>query len=368
MENLFTGLISSKTRIKLLIRFFFNPKTRSYLRELAKEFNVSTNAVREELNQLTRTGLLTSQKSGRQVFYKANQEHPLFAELKSMVGKVMGIDQVVDGIVTRLGEKSVGGLVAIDFAGAVTVALGGATGSLDALVNDLTDGLVRPSLLVLDDYHLVSEAPLITKIVDRLIGYAPAELHIVLAGRHPPSLPGLIAWRARGELLKIDHKDMAFTPDEVSALFNEQYGHQLTPDEVQLLVEKTEGWAIALQLIWQGLRSGVITDVFTSFASSARFSFVDITGDRHSLDDLFAYLAQEVLDREIVRGFSSSGLYRRRLRYFVDGLAVGTEEFIRDQIERMREDGRYRRRKNPIPQLGGIHLSLREQRSSAFEF
>ncbi|MEA1946990.1 MAG: winged helix-turn-helix domain-containing protein, partial [Thermodesulfobacteriota bacterium] len=93
MENLFTGLISSKTRIKLLIRFFFNPKTRSYLRELAKEFNISTNSVREELNQLTRTGLLTSQKSGRQVFYKANQGHPLFSELKSMVGKVMGIDQ-----------------------------------------------------------------------------------------------------------------------------------------------------------------------------------------------------------------------------------------------------------------------------------
>jgi len=104
LENLFTGLISSKTRIKLLIRFFFNPNTRSYLRELSKEFNVSSNSVREELNQLTRTGLLTSQKSGRQVFYKANQEHPLFSELKSMVGKVMGIDQVVDGIVTRLGD------------------------------------------------------------------------------------------------------------------------------------------------------------------------------------------------------------------------------------------------------------------------
>jgi len=104
MENLFTGLISSKTRIKLLVRFFFNPSTRSYLRELAKEFNVSTNAVREELNQLTKTELLTSQKSGRQVFYKANQKHPLFPDLKSMVGKVMGIDQVIDGIVTRLGD------------------------------------------------------------------------------------------------------------------------------------------------------------------------------------------------------------------------------------------------------------------------
>jgi len=65
---------------------------------------VSTNSVREELNQLTQTGLLTNQKSGRQVFYTANQKHPLFPELKSMVGKVMGIDQVIDGIVNRLGD------------------------------------------------------------------------------------------------------------------------------------------------------------------------------------------------------------------------------------------------------------------------
>ena len=69
MENLFTGLISSKTRIKLLIRFFFNPKTRSYLRELAKEFNVSTNSVREELNLLTRnTDLFTSEKKRKAGF------------------------------------------------------------------------------------------------------------------------------------------------------------------------------------------------------------------------------------------------------------------------------------------------------------
>lgn len=104
MDNLFSGLIASKTRIKLLVRFFFNPKTRSYLRELAKEFNISTNSVREELNQLTKTQLLKSQRNGRQVFYMANQEHPLFPELKSMVGKVMGIDKVIDSIVKRLGD------------------------------------------------------------------------------------------------------------------------------------------------------------------------------------------------------------------------------------------------------------------------
>ncbi len=104
MDNLFSGIISSKTRIKLLIRFFFNPETKSYLRELAKEFDVSTNSIREELNQLTRTNLLKSEKSGRQVHYMANREHPVFPELKSMVSKVMGIDQVIDGIVERLGD------------------------------------------------------------------------------------------------------------------------------------------------------------------------------------------------------------------------------------------------------------------------
>jgi len=104
LDNLFSGLISSKTRIKLLVRFFFNPAIRSYLRELSKEFNLSTNAVREELNQLTKTNLLKSEKNGRNVYYTANPDHPLFPELKSMVSKVMGLDHVIDGIVSRLGD------------------------------------------------------------------------------------------------------------------------------------------------------------------------------------------------------------------------------------------------------------------------
>jgi hypothetical protein len=88
----------------LLIRFFVNPQAQSYLRQLSKEFNLSTNSVREELNQLKGAQLLTHEKSGRQILYKANEEHPLFSELRSMVSKVIGIDQVIDGIVARLGK------------------------------------------------------------------------------------------------------------------------------------------------------------------------------------------------------------------------------------------------------------------------
>ena len=81
-----------------------NAESRSYLRELSREFDVSSNAVREELNQLMGAKLLKSSKIGRQIYYTANQDHPLFPELKSIVRKVMGIDQVIDGIITRLGD------------------------------------------------------------------------------------------------------------------------------------------------------------------------------------------------------------------------------------------------------------------------
>ena len=111
MDNLFSGIISSKTRIKLLTRLFFNSQVRSYLRQLAKEFDLSTNAVREELNQLKKAKLLKSVKNGRQIFYMANEDHPLFPELKSMVGKVMGVDKVVDGIVHRLGDLEMAYLI-----------------------------------------------------------------------------------------------------------------------------------------------------------------------------------------------------------------------------------------------------------------
>lgn len=104
MDNLLSGLIASKTRVKLLMRLFVNPHARAYLRELAKEFGVSTNAVREELNRLIKTNLLICERNGRQVYYRANTRHSLFPELKSMVTKVMGIDLVIDGIVNRLGD------------------------------------------------------------------------------------------------------------------------------------------------------------------------------------------------------------------------------------------------------------------------
>jgi hypothetical protein len=67
-------------------------------------------------------------------------------------------------------------------------------------------------------------------------------------------------------------------------------------------------------------------------------------------------------------GFEMSGVYRKRLRYFVDGLVIGSEGFVREHLNRLRDRGSYTHRKHPIVQLEGIHLSLREQRCTAVDF
>lgn len=98
------SLITSKTRIKLLMRFFLNPNSRSYLRELANEFGESTNSVRLELNRLSEAGLLQSQEEGRSRFYQANSEHPLFFDIQNIIKKTLGLDQLVEKVIKQLGE------------------------------------------------------------------------------------------------------------------------------------------------------------------------------------------------------------------------------------------------------------------------
>jgi type I site-specific restriction endonuclease len=97
-------LISSKTKIKLLLKFFLNSSNTSYLRHLETEFGESTNAIRLELNKFEESGLLTSYSESNKKIFKANTSHPLYPEINSIVRKFIGIDKIIDQIVSRLGE------------------------------------------------------------------------------------------------------------------------------------------------------------------------------------------------------------------------------------------------------------------------
>jgi hypothetical protein len=97
-------LITSKTRIKMLLKFFTNSAATAYLRGMAEEFGESTNSIRHELNNLSKAGYLIPKEDGRTILYRANTSHPLYNEVKNLVHKYLGIDKIIDNILSRLGD------------------------------------------------------------------------------------------------------------------------------------------------------------------------------------------------------------------------------------------------------------------------
>jgi len=98
------SLITSKTRIKLLMKFFINVHTTGYLRNLANEFGESTNGIRQELNHLENANLIESETVQNKKVYRANTNHPYFNDIHLLLLKHVGIDQVVDEVIKRIGN------------------------------------------------------------------------------------------------------------------------------------------------------------------------------------------------------------------------------------------------------------------------
>ena len=97
-------LITSKTRLRLMIKFFISQANRGYLNGLANEMGESTNAIRKELNHLQNAGYLEKVKVDNKVEYKANIEHPLFEVLQKVVFKHLGLEDVVETVLDRMGD------------------------------------------------------------------------------------------------------------------------------------------------------------------------------------------------------------------------------------------------------------------------
>ena len=97
-------LISSKTKIKLLLKFFLNSSNTAYLRNLETEFGESTNAIRLELNKFEKAGMLQTEMEGNKKLFKANTTHPLFKDINNIVFKYIGLDWIVEYVVSKLGN------------------------------------------------------------------------------------------------------------------------------------------------------------------------------------------------------------------------------------------------------------------------
>src|SRR5690349_18351530 len=97
-------LISSKMWIKLLLKFFLNSRSRSYLRGLETEFGDSTNNIRLELNRFEKAGMLKSYMEGNKKYFQANTDHPLDNEIHNILIRYLSFDTIIDTVVERLEE------------------------------------------------------------------------------------------------------------------------------------------------------------------------------------------------------------------------------------------------------------------------
>jgi hypothetical protein len=78
---------------------------------MAEEFGESTNAIRHELNNLSKAGYLVSNEEGRTILYRANTNHPLYNEVRNLVHKHLGIDKIIQNIIGRLGDLTLAFIV-----------------------------------------------------------------------------------------------------------------------------------------------------------------------------------------------------------------------------------------------------------------
>ncbi|MBX7214764.1 MAG: hypothetical protein K1X39_12185 [Thermoflexales bacterium] len=162
---------------------------------------------------------------------------------------------------------------------------------VDALVNALDEA--GELVLILDDVHHLGEHPAAQRLLDRLLTHLPPGVHLMLATRVPLGGSAMATLRARGQVIDIGREALAFQPAEIGALFAHVYGMQLAPAEIEALARTTEGWPMALQLVWQ-TASSEAAQRDEAGLRQRRLSRA-LAGGASGQNALFDYLARDVL-------------------------------------------------------------------------
>src|SRR5688572_10111306 len=152
---------------------------------------------------------------------------------------------------------------------------------LITLTNELYDQVEDDFLLILEDYHLLDDVPVISTLLNRFLELVVENCHILLSSRTLPILDDVTLMIAREQVSEISHAELAFLPREAQALYAQNHHQHLSDDDAQELVDQTGGWITGI--------------VLSDLPGTTRISSVDA----------FAYLGHQVLDQqpEYIREF-----------------------------------------------------------------
>ncbi|MCX7792761.1 MAG: transcriptional regulator [Chloroflexaceae bacterium] len=152
-----------------------------------------------------------------------------------------------------------------------------------ALLSELQTALTTPTFLIIDDVHLISDGPITTALIGYLLRAAPPTLHVILASRRMIDISPLPRMRAEGALVEVEQGDLSLNRDEAAELLA-RAGVRLPAEELDLLLQRTEGWVLSVQLAARAL---------ARLAPEQRRTYLETLDS--SERSLFDYLASEVL-------------------------------------------------------------------------
>jgi LuxR family maltose regulon positive regulatory protein len=151
------------------------------------------------------------------------------------------------------------------------------------LVNEIYAHIPQHFVLVLDDYHLIRDVPVIQDFLSRFLQLVDENCHLIISSRALTQLPDLPLMVARDLVGGLDLSELAFRVDEIQALFAQNYGMHISDDTAHELVDETEGWITGLQLSSLGIAQGMTDRLRVARAAGV---------------GLFDFLGQQVLDQQ----------------------------------------------------------------------
>jgi len=189
---------------------------------------------------------------------------------------------------------------------------------LGALINELA-ALDTPLLIVLDDYHLIRSPGIHDNLVF-FLDHIPENAHLVLLTREDPPL-ALARRRARRQMIEIRAADLRFDTRETTGFLNVIRKLALTPEQIALLEQRTEGWIAGLQMVALSMQGRDAQSFFESFSDHDRY--------------IAEYLIEEVLEHqdEVVRAFLLKTSVLERLSVSLCAALVGDTNVARSTLD-----------------------------------
>jgi len=100
-----SATLFGKTRRAVLALLYSHVDEAFYLRQIARAAGAGMGAVQREVKKLSEAGIICRTTSGRQVYYQANPECPVYDELKSLIIKTAGMGDVLRAALTPLENR-----------------------------------------------------------------------------------------------------------------------------------------------------------------------------------------------------------------------------------------------------------------------